>query len=58
MKDSTILRAISGVVVGAGAILLIFQEQYAVAAGLLGSMVGFFAGESNGRKEERKEWAK
>lgn len=51
------LRAISGAFVGAGALMLIYQgtvqgDGFIVASGtgLLGTMVGFFVGESNGKK--------
>jgi hypothetical protein len=42
-------RIVAGVFVGAGALLLIWQNQVAVGAGLLGTMVGFFVGEKNGQ---------
>lgn len=58
MKDSTILKAISGIFLGSGAMFLIYLHQYTAGVALLTLMGGFFIGESNGRKEERKEWAK
>lgn len=45
------LRLMSGAFVGIGALIFIFKGEYAVAAGLLGSMLGFFIGEYNGKKE-------
>ena len=54
MKDSTILKAISGTFLGIGAIYLISLQQYTPGVALLTLMGGFFIGESNGRKEERK----
>ena len=47
-------REIAGVFCGLGSLLLIWQGQYAVAAGLLGTMVGFFVGEKNGEKNAKK----
>lgn len=43
-------RCIAGVFVGAGSLLLIYLGEFAVGAGLLGTMVGFFVGELNGKK--------
>jgi hypothetical protein len=43
-------RCIAGFFVGAGALLLIYLGQISVGAGLLGTMVGFFVGEQNGKK--------
>lgn len=45
------LRLMAGAFVGVGALMFIFKGEYAVAAGLLGSMLGFFIGEYNGKKE-------
>lgn len=47
-------RAIAGVFVGGGALLLIWQGQYTPAVALLGTMVGFFVGERNGAKNAVK----
>jgi len=47
-------RIVAGVFVGAGALLLIYQGQTAVGAGLLGTMVGFFVGEKNGASNATK----
>ena len=44
-------REIAGVFVGAGALLLIYQQQYVAAVALLGTMVGFFVGEKNGERK-------
>lgn len=48
-------RIVAGVFVGTGALLLIWKGEIAIAAGLLGSMVGFFVGEQNGQKKATKE---
>jgi proteasome assembly chaperone (PAC2) family protein len=48
-------REIAGIFVGASALLLIYQEQYALAASLLGAMLGFFIGEKNGEKRAKIE---
>lgn len=47
-------RIVAGIFVGAGALLLIWQGEIAVGAGLLGTMVGFFVGEKNGAKNATK----
>jgi hypothetical protein len=44
-------REIAGVFVGIASLLLIWQGEVAIAAGLLGSMVGFFVGEKNGERK-------
>jgi len=44
------LRAIAGCFAGAGALMLIFREEYGLAVALLGTMLGFFVGEANGLK--------
>ena len=44
------LRLMAGAFVGTGALLFIIKGEYAVAAGLLGTMLGFFVGEVNGKK--------
>jgi len=44
------LRAIAGVFSGLGALVLIYQKEYALAGTLLGTMLGFFVGEANGKK--------
>ena len=43
-------RTVAGVFIGAGALLLIWKGEYTAAVALLGSMVGFFVGEANGKK--------
>ena len=43
-------RIVAGIFVGLGALLLIYQGRVEVAAGLLGGMLGFFVGESNGKR--------
>jgi len=44
------LRLIAGVFIGAGALLLIYRGNIAEGCTLLGSMVGFFVGEANGKR--------
>jgi hypothetical protein len=44
------LRMVAGTFVGAGALLLIYKGNIAEGCTLLGSMVGFFVGEANGKK--------
>jgi len=44
------LRAIAGVACGVSAIILIIQKEYALAGTLLGTMMGFFVGEANGKR--------
>ena len=44
-------REIAGICVGASAILLVWQQQYQLAAALLGTMLGFFIGEKNGERK-------
>ncbi len=44
-------REIAGVFAGAGALFLIWQEQYVAAVAILSSMVGFFVGERNGARK-------
>jgi membrane protein YqaA with SNARE-associated domain len=48
-------REIAGIFVGASCLLLIWQHEYATAAGLLGGMMGFFIGEKNGEKKAKAE---
>ncbi|MCJ2532011.1 MAG: hypothetical protein LN413_06915 [Candidatus Thermoplasmatota archaeon] len=43
------LRGIAGVFGGLGAILLIVLGEIPAGVGLLGTMLGFFIGEANGR---------
>jgi hypothetical protein len=47
-------RMIAGVFVGAGALLLIYKGNIAEGCTLLGSMVGFFVGEANGKRLKEK----
>ena len=47
-------RVVAGIFVGVGALLFIYRGETAIAAGLLGSMVGFFVGEKNGAKNAAK----
>lgn len=44
-------REIAGIFVGIGSLVLIWQEQYTAAVGLLATMVGFFVGEKNGQRK-------
>lgn len=48
-------REIAGIFVGASALLLIWQQQYSLAASLLGAMLGFFIGERNGERKAVKD---
>ncbi len=41
---------IAGVFVGSGSLILLWKGEYVAAAGLLGTMLGFFVGEKNGEK--------
>ncbi|GAI90713.1 unnamed protein product [marine sediment metagenome] len=50
-------KIIAGVFAGAGALYLIYKGHIDVAAGLLGSMCGFFVGEANGKRLANKEFA-
>ena len=46
------LRAIAGVFMGAGALLLIYTGETPAGVGLLGMMGGFFIGEYNGKMKD------
>ena len=48
-------RPIAGIFIGAGALMLIWKGEYTAATALLGSMVGFFVGEANGKKIKESE---
>lgn len=50
MTGFPFLRAIGGFFGGTGALLLIFLGEIPAGVGLLGTMLGFFIGEANGRK--------
>lgn len=49
------LRLMAGAFVGVGALMFLWKGEYAVAAGLLGSMLGFFIGEHNGQRASAKD---
>jgi len=49
------LRAIAGVACGVASIILILQKEYAIGGTLLGTMMGFFVGEANGKRLEAKK---
>lgn len=49
------LRLMAGAFVGTGALIFILKGEYAVAAGLLGTMLGFFVGELNGQRASTKD---
>lgn len=49
-----ILRAIAGIFIGSGALLLIYLGEVPAGAGLLGAMVGFFIGEYNGERKTKE----
>ncbi len=44
-------RAIGGLFAGAGALILLYQGETAAGVAILASMLAFFVGESNGRKQ-------
>lgn len=48
------LRLLAGVIVGAGALILLWRGEYTTASALLGSMLGFFVGEKNGERTATK----
>lgn len=48
-------RAIAGIFVGTGALMLIWKGEYVAAVALLGTMVGFFVGEKNGQRTAAKD---
>jgi len=45
-------RIIAGVLAGAGALLLIYKGYIAEGCTILGTMMGFFVGEANGKKTQ------
>ena len=49
------LRLMAGFFAGTSALAFIYVGEYAVAAGMIGTMLGFFVGEANGRKEATEE---
>lgn len=44
------LRMVAGVFVGGGALMLIYKGEITAGVALLGTMLGFFVGEANGKK--------
>lgn len=48
-------RTIAGVFVGAGALLLIYKGHITEGCLLLGTMLGFFVGEKNGKRQGSKD---
>lgn len=48
------LRMMAGIFVGTGALMFLWKGEYTVAAGLLGTMLGFFVGEKNGQRASAK----
>jgi len=44
------LRAIAGIFAGIGSLMFIYVQEYGYAMGLLGTMLGFFVGEANGKR--------
>lgn len=48
-------RIIAGVIIGMGAIALIFKDEVEIAAVLLATLMAFFVGETNGKRKERKD---
>ena len=49
------LRLMAGFFAGAGALILIYKGYIAEGGIILGTMLGFFVGEANGRKEATEE---
>jgi len=47
-------RLLAGAFAGAGALILLYQGHTTAGGILLSSMLAFFVGEANGRKEERE----
>ena len=47
-------RLMAGAFAGSGALLLIYIGEIPAGVGLLASMVGFFVGDANGRKNSRE----
>ena len=47
-------RKIAGIFSGLGALFLIYQKEYALAAVILATMVSYFAGEVNGVKKAQR----
>jgi len=45
------LRLMAGFFAGTAALAFIYNGEYAVAAGMIGTMLGFFVGEANGKRE-------
>jgi hypothetical protein len=46
-------RCIAGVAIATGALMLIWKGEITAGTALLGSMVGFFIGEANGKKNAK-----
>lgn len=46
-------KILAGIFAGAGALILLYQGHTTAGTAILGTMLGFFVGEANGRKEER-----
>lgn len=51
MKAKGYARLMAGAFAGTGGLLLIVLGHVAAGVGILASMVGFFVGEANGRKQ-------
>lgn len=47
------LRLMAGFFVGTGSLIFIYVGEYIAAAGMLGTMLGFFVGEANGKRESQ-----
>ena len=47
------LRLMAGFFAGTAALAFIYNGEYAVAAGMIGTMLGFFVGEANGKRESQ-----
>ena len=50
MARIPVLRIMAGAFGGVGALLLIYVGEIPAGVGLLGTMLGFFIGEANGKK--------
>jgi len=50
MTSFPVLRALAGIFGGSGALLLIYIGEIPAGVGLLGTMLGLFIGEANGRR--------
>lgn len=47
-------RLLAGAFCGAGALILLWRGEYTAGVGILGTMLGFFVGEANGKKSAKE----